>query len=343
MTDETSIIHAAGLPAEAVERLLGYVNRSTAESTRRAYQSDLADYCAFAIDRGLDPDQITLASTADYLATRAGEGAAVSTLERRFSGLNAVRRARGLEPLTKRHEPLASVWKGIQRVHGRPPHRKRALVTPDLKAVLRALPENKQGIRDKAIILIGFAGALRRSEVVGLDWVAPKVIPERKAVGWLIEDEEGLTLRFIRSKTNTSGSEEDIALLPGRAAETCPVRALKAWRTICHNGESAMFRSVDRHGNLGARLTDQSIALIVKRAVARMAAGQGATEAEAQAFADAYAGHSLRSGFVTSAFRGGATEAQIMPHSRHKKVETLIGYRREANKYADSATRFVDL
>jgi site-specific recombinase XerD len=169
-----------------------------------------------------------------------------------------------------------------------------------------------KGLRDRALLLIGFAGALRRSELVALN----------------IEDIEGapdgMKITIRHSKTDQEGAGQTIAIPFGKIA--CPVAALKDWITAAGIGSGALFRRVNRHGKVGERLTDQSVSDIVKEHAERLRLNP-----------KQFAGHSLRAGFLTSAASRGASIFKMMDVSRHRSVDTLRGYVRDAELFKDHA------
>jgi integrase len=180
--------------------------------------------------------------------------------------------------------------------------------------MLDALDDDLQGCRDRALLLAGFAGGFRRSELAALD------------IEDVSETEDGLILRVRRSKTDPEGQGTAVALPYGSAAATCPVRSYRAWIDRARITEGPAFRGVDRYGRVGTgRLNPGSIARIVKRAAA--AAGLDP---------QAYAGHSLRAGFATQAFLNGVTEVAIMRQTRHKSLNTLRKYIRDRSLFRDN-------
>jgi integrase len=175
------------------------------------------------------------------------------------------------------------------------------------------LPENLLGARDAALLLMGFAGAFRRSELVGLNWEDVEAAPE------------GLVVAIRRSKTDPEGRGRRIAIPYGR--RLCPVRALAAWRELAGAESGPVFRPLDRHGNIrDQRLSDKAVARVVKRSLE--AAGVKAA---------AYAGHSLRGGFATAAAAGGASERAIMRQTGHRSLPMLRRYIREGSLFTDNA------
>jgi integrase len=152
-------------------------------------------------------------------------------------------------------ERVRRVWRGILRDKGEAPTRKRPTLIADIRKMLAALPEGLAGTRDRAILLLGFAGALRRSEIVALDWSDLELT------------DDGFVVRLRRCKTDQTARGRRVGIPYGEHEETCPVTALLAWLRESEIERGALFRKVNRHGDLeGERLTDKSVALIVKRA-----------------------------------------------------------------------------
>ncbi len=200
--------------------------------------------------------------------------------------------------------------------HFASPRPKKALLPDDLRCALASLPETPAGRRDRALLLLGFAGAFRRSELVALDWAD---------LAWV---SEGLVVTLRRSKTDPEGQGRKIGIPYGRREEVCPVRALELWRD--HTGSNGpVFRAVDGHGTSDSeRLSDKAVARILKRALEQA----GIASAE-------YAGHSLRAGFATAAAAGGASERAIMNQTGHRSLPMLRRYIREGSLFTDNAVR----
>jgi integrase len=169
-----------------------------------------------------------------------------------------------------------------------------------------------KAIRDRAILLLGFAGAFRRSELVALD------------VEDVAECETGLRITIRHSKTDQEGEGATIAIVRGSIA--CPVEALKAWRDAAGITTGPLFRSIRKGGKVGERLSAQSIADCVKKHAEKVGLDPAL-----------FAGHSLRAGFLTSAAKRGASIFKMMDQSRHRSVDTLRGYVRDAEIFKDHA------
>jgi integrase len=190
-----------------------------------------------------------------------------------------------------------------------------------IRQMVYSLPDTTIGRRDRAVLLVGFAGALRRSELVAID------------IDDLERRDEGIAVLLRRSKTDQEAQGRRVALPFGHDPQTCPVRALDAWLEVAHIDEGAVFRSVDRHGNVGARgLSDQSVALIVKRAAQR--AGHDPAS---------YSAHSLRAGFATSAAAAGASERAIAAQTGHQSMQVLRRYVRHGSLFTDNAVNDIGI
>ena len=209
---------------------------------------------------------------------------------------------------------VGETLKGIRRSLGTAQKGKTPLLTADLLQVLAHLPPDLAGTRDRALLLVGYAGALRRSELAGLDL---------EDVAWV---DEGAVLRLRRSKTDQEGQGRQVAIPRGAHAQTCPVRALRGWIEAAGLLEGALFRPVGRHGKLrGGKLHSDAVGAIVKRALSR-----------ARFNASQYGGHSLRAGFATQAAKNGATAFDIMRQTGHRSVQTVSRYVREAQIFRDA-------
>jgi len=307
-------------PAAIDAQAQAYIQQSRAAQTVKAYRADWADFTAWCTAYHLEALPATSETVARYLTTRAGT-TKVSTLQRRMSAINQAQTAKGFARLSLRDEPIKSVWAGIRRVHGVAQHGKAPLVTTHLQAMVAQVPESLLGLRDQALLLVGFAGAFRRSELVGvtvadLDWTA-----------------DGLTVRLPRSKTDQEGQGRTVGIPYGSHRITCPVRSMQAWLEAAGITEGPVFRSVNRHGQLQVRaLSDKAVALVVKRYAE--AAGLDATQ---------YAGHSLRAGLATAAAQAGVSERVIMAQTGHRSERMVRRYIREGSLFRENAAAEVGL
>jgi len=300
-----------GLAAQAQ----AYIHAAKAPATLRAYRADWQHFTEWCRANGLCALPAAPKTVAWYLS-ESSRSLRPGTLSRRLISINKVHRAAG-QPAPALSDDLvvAETLKGIRRVHGTGQHGKQPLFTDDLRQMVGALPGGLIGVRDRAILLLGFAGGFRRSELAGLE------------TRDIRETEEGLVVRVSRSKTDQEARGREVAIPYGTASETCPVHGVRAWVEAARLADGPLFRRIDRHGHVNGRaLHKDSIGLIVKRAA--RAAGLDPKQ---------YAGHSLRSGFCTQAYMNGAREFDIMRQTGHRSLDTLRKYIRGRGLFRDSA------
>jgi integrase len=292
-----------GLP----DAVATYVCDSLAQNTRRAYLSDLAEF-----ERWGGSIPASAETVAAYLADRADK-LSVATLVRHLASISKAHEARGLLNPT-RSELVRATMRGVKRTRGCAPREAKPLLRDDLLLVLDAIGEGLKASRDRALLLIGFAGALRRSELVGLD------------LGDIEHVRQGIVLHLRHSKTDQEGQGRKIGIPFGRA-RWCPVAALDAWLTASGVTEGAIFRPVDRHARVQpARLSGEAVSLVVRERV--VAAGIDPTR---------YSGHSLRAGLATSAAQAGVPTWRIRGQTRHASDAMLSRYIREGELFIDNA------
>lgn len=295
------------LPAPVAE----LVQDSLAGNTRRAYASDLERFLDWG---GAIPATDEMVAT--YLAQHARSHAA-STLARWLTSLAKAHRAAGLADPTE-SELVAATLRGIRRRHGRIPRQAKPLLRDDLLALLDSMGNGVKDARDRALLLIGFAGGFRRAELVALD--IADIEPVR----------QGIILTIRRSKTDQYGEGRRIGIPHGRTRH-CPVRALENWQTVSGIVHGAVFRRVNRHGHvLGQRLSGEAVSIILQQRL-RDAGFDPA----------GYSGHSLRAGFATSAAQAGATSWKIRQQTGHASDAMLGRYIREGEMFSDNAAGMV--
>ena len=313
-----------------VETAQAYARAATSQNTLRAYASDWRDYLGWRVKQGLearplaDPETIGL-----YLAALASSSRRVTTVERRLSALawNFTQRAL---PFDRRDRHVASVLAGVRRTHARPPAQKEALLPEHLVAMLAALPPcDLRNLRDRAILLIGFAGGLRRSEIVALDCGAED---SRGGAGWPEFLEGGLLLR-LRGKTGW----REVEIGPGSSEATCPVAVLKTWIQFARVAHGPLFRRVTGDDVGSERLNDRHVARLVKRLV--VAAGVRGDLGETQRAA-LFSGHSLRAGLASSAE---IDERHVQKHLGHASAEMTRRYQRRRDRFRVNLTRAAGL
>ncbi len=307
------LLHQAGARAR------DYARGARAANTRRAYRADWADFTAWCQERGRSALPAAPETVALYLADRA-EHCKTSTLQRRLVAIAQAHKAAELESPTT-HASVRAVWSGIRRTHGTAQIGKQAAVTADVRAMVATLPDALPGWRDRALLLLGFAGAFRRGELVALD------------VADITSTRDGLVVTVRRGKTDQEGQGRQVGIPYGSRLLTCPVRAVEHWRVATGITSGPLFRPINRHGQVRpTRLTDQSVALIVKRAAE--AAGLDAAR---------YAGHSLRAGLATAAAAAGVSERAIMAQTGHKSVPMVRRYIRDGSLFNENAAADVGL
>lgn len=299
-------------PAEAAT-IRGYLDESQAGATRSGYRSDLAHFTSWCDERSLPSLPAEPATVARYLADLAQAGYAVATLERRLAALSQAHQAAGCDTPT-RSLAVRKVFAGIKRRHGTAQQGKAPLLPADLTLLLAELDDSPAGLRDRALLLLGFAGAFRRSELVALE------------VADLQLRREGLVVTIRRSKTDQEGEGAQLGIPRGRK-ESCPVRAVEAWLKASAITEGPLFRPIDRHGNIKPqRLAPFHVARLIKR----LADAAGLDPAD-------YGGHSLRAGLATAAAAAGAEERDIMRQTRHKSERMVRKYIRGAKLFDRNA------
>jgi site-specific recombinase XerD len=284
------------VPLSAFEQAKEYIRASKAENTLRGYQSDWREFCAWCESHGLCPLPAGPESVAPYIAECAGR-LKVGSIQRRLNAITEAHKAVGVESPTH-HAMVANTMKGIRRTLGTAAAQKAPTLTDDIRAMIEATAAGNIGARDRALILLGFAGAFRRSELIGLD----------------VEDctfgKDGLTVTLRRSKTDQDCVGRKVGIPYGSNPETCPVRMLQAWMELPGIVSGPVFRSINRHGQIQpGRLSGIDVARIVKKLAER--AGLDAAK---------YASHSLRAGHCTSAAIAGANR-----RSGSARTKTLNG------------------
>ena len=303
---------------DVADQARAYVQAAKAANTRRAYAADWRDFTTWCEVAGVPalpaaPETVTL-----YVTARA-ETSKVSTIQRRLIAISQAHQARRLESPTK-SILVRETMKGIRRVKGTAQTGKAPTLTADIRAMVAALPTSPIGMRDRALLLLGFAGAFRRSELVALD------------VADLQFNRQGVVVTLRRSKTDQEGQGRTIGI-PHGAAATCPVNALRSWLQLADIDDGPIFRPVNRHGHIApARLSAGAVAEVVKRSA--RAAGLDPAN---------YAGHSLRAGLATSAAAAGVSERAIMAQTGHRSVAIARRYIREGSLFRENAAAAVGL
>ncbi len=309
----------------SLERLLVQAEASfraaRAASTRRAYQHDWQQFRRWCERHALVPLPAAPQSVILYATDLTkNEKRKWNTLQRRLAALSQLHQQMGF-PSPTRDWAVGQFLAGLRRELGVAPQRKRPIPAEDLQEILAEVPDTLLGKRDRALLLLGFTGAFRRSELVALD------------AEDLEETREGLIVRIRRSKTDQEAEGRSVGIPRGREQASCAIEALASWRAAAPLESGALFRVMNRHGHvLAKRLSAQGIAIVVKR------------YAEALGFdPSAFAGHSLRAGLATSAAAAGKSERAIMQQTGHRSVGTVRRYIREGNLFRENAAEGIGL
>ena len=306
---------AAQRAARALAKSATYRQDADAKSTLKAYKSDYAHFESWCQENGFEASRPTPDTVATYLAG-CGEGYALSTLRRRVAAIRYFCHGRNYS-LDTRARIIRETMRGIARNHGEPSRRAAALTIDEVRRLCDACDNTLAGQRDRALLLVGFAGALRRSELVGVD----------------VDDVEwtstGIVLLLRRSKTDKEGRGAEISITTGTREATCPVRALKQWIKAAGIRSGTLFRKIHSSGSvLKRRMTADAVRqILLKRAA--MAGLKGTRR-------QPISPHGLRAGFVTTAYRNEVRDEEIMEHTRHRSYETMRRYIRRATLSAKS-------
>ena len=296
------------------------INEARAENTKKAYQNDWRDFLAWCQDNHLDSLPAKPETVMYYVIGMADGGMKLSTIQRRMSSIAVAHLTAGFSSPTKDPQVLLA-WDGIRRTVGWNEIAKSPILVNDLHRMIAHMDRTAlSGLRDRALILLGFTGAFRRSELVAINL---------EDIQW---SNEGIVVNLRKSKTNQEGKEEKKAIPYGKYEETCPVRSLQAWIISANLKSGALFYGIDRHGNLKSRLTGTSVALIVKKYVALIGLDPSL-----------YSGHSLRAGFATASAQAGVEERLIMEQTGHKSVVMVRRYIREASLFDQHAMSKLDI
>ena len=300
------------------EETLLNLQSSKANNTVRAYKSDFNDFSLFCAQNGFKslPSEPKIVSL--YLTHLSIKDVKMSTLKRRLVSIGVIHKLKGYYLDTK-HPSIIENIMGIKRRKGSVQRGKKPILINNLKLIIQVIDEQKKEqikkLRDRTIILIGFSGGFRRNEIVSLDYDDLDFVAQ------------GLKISLKRSKTDQFGEGTIKALPYFNNIKYCPVLSLKKWIEISRINTGPLFRRFTKGSNLSEnRLTDQTVALLIKEYL--KLAGIDSKN---------YSGHSLRSGFATTAAESGAEERSIMAMTGHKSTEMVRRYIKEANLFKNNA------
>lgn len=309
---ETLPLDPRGAVGEDLARAATFVLAQHAPATRRAYRTDWTIFRDWAAVRGVPVLPAAPEVVAAFVAAAAERGVKPVTLGRRLAAIGYVHAAERFESPT-RAAVVRATMRGIRRTLGSASQPKAPLLAAQVVAMATACPASIVGHRDRALILLGFAGAFRRAELAALRVEDLEDVPE------------GLRITVRRSKGDPEGRGQVIPIVRGTLA--CPVVAVKTWLEAVGIAEGPVFRRIRKGERVtGAALTPHSVAQVVKAAAARVGVDPRTV-----------GGHSLRAGFVTSAAVAGRSLFRIMDVTRHRRVDTLRGYVRRAEEFRDHA------
>ena len=300
------------------EETLLNLQSSKSNNTVRAYKSDFNDFGLFCAQNGLNslPSEPKIVSL--YLTHLSTKDVKISTLKRRLVSIGVIHKLKGFYLDTK-HPSIIENIMGIKRRKGSVQKGKKPILISSLIKIINAIDDQKKDeikkIRDRSIILIGFSGGFRRNEIVSLDYDDLDFVPE------------GLKITLKRSKTDQFGEGTLKGLPYFDSSQYCPVLSLKKWIETSNINSGPLFRRFSKGSKLtDNRLTDQTVALLIKKYL--NLSGIDSKN---------YSGHSLRSGFATSAAESGAEERSIMAMTGHKSTEMVRRYIKEANLFKNNA------
>ena len=305
------------------EETISNLKSSKAINTLRAYKSDFRDFSAFCVSHGFNSMPTEPKVVSLYL-TNLSKNSKMSTLRRRLVSISTVHKIKG-HYLDTKHPIIVENLMGIKRTKGSIQKRKKPILINHLREIINAINEQKYNeikkARDKSIVLIGFGGGFRRSELISLDYEDIEFVPE------------GLKIMIRRSKTDQFGEGMIKGLPYFENQNYCPVKNLKKWIEIANIKNGPIFRRFSKGSSItNHRLTDQTVVLIIKKYL--NIAGIDNSN---------FSGHSLRAGFATVAAESGADERSIMAMTGHKTTQMVRRYIREANIFKNNALSKVKL
>lgn len=312
------------LPAELrplVQDVESFVTQSLSKNTLRAYSSDWKTFTAWCELHNQIVLPASPATVALYAAHLVRLGRRAATIDRHMSSIKHFHRWMKYSESPTDTVEVETVLRGIRRTIGTDQQGKAPATTPTLRTLVEACPDTLIGLRDRALLLIGFAGAFRRSPLVALD------------VADIAFRHEGLVIHIRKDKTDQEQQGRDIGIPYGSNPTTCPVRALRAWLDAAAITEGAVFRSFNRQRILKeTRIYPEDVARIVKRRCK-----------DAKIDPTTYSGHSLRAGFVTSAAEAGVQERVIAEQTGHESMRVLRKYIRKGSLFRDNPAAKVGL
>ena len=340
-------VAGSGTLDRLVDTARGYARAAASDNTLKAYAKDWAHFARWCRLRGVEPLPPSAEMIGLYLADLAsGSGPSpsqstfgpqsasrplsVSTIERRLSGLAWNYAQRGFT-FERKNRHIATVLAGIKRKHARPPVQKEAILAEDILAMVATLPYDLRGLRDRAILLNGYAGGMRRSEIVSLD-VHKDDTPD--SGGWIEIFDKGALLTL-----NAKTGWREVEIGRGSSDQTCPVQALEQWLHFAKIDFGPVFVGTSRDGKRASetRLNDKHVARLIKRTVLDAGIRSELSEKERLAL---FSGHSLRAGLASSAE---VDERYVQKHLGHASAEMTRRYQRRRDRFRVNLTKAAGL
>jgi len=330
-----SPVAGSGTLDRLVDTARGYARASMSDNTLKAYAKDWSHFARWCRMKGADPLPPSAEMIGLYLAdlasgAQASPALSVSTIERRLSGLAWNYQQRGFT-LDRKNRHIATVLAGIKRRHARPPVQKEAILAEDILAMVATLPFDLRGLRDRAILLLGYAGGLRRSEIVSLDLHKDDTPDSR---GWIEILDDGAVLTL-----NAKTGWREVEIGRGSSEQSCPVHALEQWLHFGKIDFGPIFVGTSRDGKraLEARLNDKHVARLIKRCVLDAGIRSDLPERERLAL---FSGHSLRAGLASSAE---VDERYVQKQLGHASAEMTRRYQRRRDRFRVNLTKAAGL
>jgi site-specific recombinase XerD len=319
----TALVESTPGTLAALETARAYAGLAMSESTVRVYRiawTHFADWCA---GLGVSPLPADPAHVGGYIASIATTHSP-NTIAQRLAAIGQMHRFHGL-PWDQKAAPITTTRRGVLRKHGRAPKQAAAISLESLQALVATCDDSPAGVRDRALLLVGFAGAFRRSEIVAL------------RVDDVAITKAGMRLAIRRSKTDQIGAGAEVGIPRGQFAETCPVRAVESWLSMLGDREREpglpLFRRLSKAGRLvGYRAMSPCVVWDILEKRVAMAGLE-----------EVMRPHGLRAGFITAAYDNGARDQDIMNHVRHKDLKTTRGYVRRAGLLTESPAGVIGL
>lgn len=309
-------VMAPVLPTELGEKVRDLKSASKAENTRKAYLSDWGKWATWCDSHGVSSMPAHADTVSAYLADHA-DILKVATLRRHLATISKAHQVAGVANPC-RETSVRDTVSGLRRTYGTATDEAPGLLADQLGQVLDTLPDTLSGVRDRALLLVGWCAGLRRSEVAGLTWAD------------ISPDPDGLVLTLRRSKTDQDGAGRLVGLASNENPGRCPVKALDKWRALSAptDGTSSVFVTITKHAKLGTeKMSGHAVALIIQK------------RTNQAGLLVHYRGHSLRKGLVQSAHLAGVSDSAVMATTGHKSVSMVRRYQGQAGLVSRSASK----